>query len=65
MAVKAMERSLSGGQGLLDSQFNAHFTAANESKDKLLNFEEYLVFIEKEKSSREIRREPEIQRTRE
>ena len=31
----------------------------------MLNFEEYLVFQEKEKASRKIRREPEIERTRE
>ena len=60
-----MEKSLSGGKGLLDTQLNEHFTAADENKDRLLDFEEYLVFIEKEKELREIRREPQIERTRE
>ena len=51
--------------GIAATQFNAHFVAADANKDKLLNFEEYLVFMEKEKASRKIRREPEIERTKE
>ena len=65
-ACRALEKSMAtGSRGVLDTQFSAHFTASDANKDKLLDLEEYLVFVEKEKASRAIRREPEIERTRE
>ena len=65
-ACKALEKALSNGsRGVIDTQFSANFAAADQDKDKLLNFNEYLDFIEKEKASRKLRREPEIDRTRE
>ena len=39
--------------------------AADANKDKLLNFEEYLTFIEKEEASKKVRRDPAVARTRE
>ena len=61
-----MQRSLgSGGRSTVESQFEANFFAADEDKDKLLNFDEYLVFIEKEKEAMKLRKEPEIERTEE
>lgn len=61
-----MERSLgSAGRSVLELQFNSHFHAADQDKDKLLNFDEYIVFNEKEKASRMLRREPEIEKTKE
>jgi len=63
-----MERSLKSGinrAGIANTQFNAHFMAADANKDKLLNFDEYLVFLEKENANKKIRREPEIEKTNE
>lgn len=63
-----MERTLKSGisrAGVAYTQFNAHFHGADANKDKLLNFEEYLVFVEKENASKKIRREPIIEKTNE
>ena len=44
-ACRAMERrTTTQGRSIAETQFNAHFVVADANKDKLLNFEEYLVF---------------------
>ena len=53
------------GRKLAEVEYNTQFVTSDANKDKLLNLEEYLDFMEKQDAAKKGRNEPVVQRTKE